>query len=1098
MPFSQFSQLINNIALLLSLSILYSLIAAKWDYSTKRHRILSGLLFGIVSIAGMKMPLTLEPGIIFDGRSIILSIAGFFGGPVTAIIATAMSAVFRIYIGGGGAIMGVGVIVSSAFIGVAFQQIRKRYPKITHPLYLLGFGILVHINMLVLTTALPSNVKADVLEKIALPVLTLYPLGTLLLCLLLLQYESKRRSESALKLSEENYRLLVEKAGSMMVKCNVVGNISFVNQYVIKFFVLQHQNLQGKNILGTLMADNKTNHNNFLNKMELLKNNPLKHCFMDTDGVTTDGKKIWVSWTISGIVTEDPGIIEILWIGTDITQKKQTEIALEQSEKKYRQLHQSLMDAYLKVNMNGQIEDFNETFVNLSGYSGDELPRLFYSDLLEPGNKEKETKIIHSQVLSQGFSDLHETMLLKPDNTLVTIELRWFLISTDDDVNAGMWAIVRDITERKKAEEKINQSEALFRNLVDLAADAILTGNAKGEIINANKQACELSGYELSEMLNQNIMFLFSKEELIKAPLRYDLLLKGEVVQTERLLNHKSGKKIPIEMNTKMLPDGNYQAIVRDVTSRKKAEAELVESEDKYRRLFELESDAILLIENKEGRILEVNEAAAKLYGHSREELLKMKNVDLSAQKEETRSITSSGASLVPLRWHQKKDGTVFPVEITGSFFNWKDQAVHIAAIRDITVRIKAEEELLKVNQELSARNKEFESLNEEYISQNEELYKAKQKAEEADRLKSAFLANMSHEIRTPMNGIIGFAELLRGENLTKRDINHYVEIVHTCSLQLLSLINDIIDISKIEAGQVTLNEDETTIPSIIKETGQLYASLATNRKLNFLIENLVPERDSNIVADSTKLKQIINNLLSNALKFTPEGKITLGCKQDGENLVFWVSDTGIGISKEHHNLIFERFRQVKDTHNGGNGGTGLGLSISKALAELMGGKLWLESKPGEGSTFYLSIPFKSNSKQKENQKTKPDDYANRFQGKKILIAEDEEFNYLFLYELLSLYGIETSRSKNGFDVVEKIKKGEIPDLILMDLKMPGMDGYKATRIVKNINIKIPIVAQTAYALANDREKAINAGCDDYIAKPINKETLLEMLHRYI
>mgnify|MGYP000897598990 FL=1 len=395
MPFSQFSQLINNIALLLSLSILYSLIAAKWDYSTKRHRILSGLLFGIVSIAGMMMPLTLMPGIIFDGRSIILSIAGFFGGPVTASIAAVMSAAFRIYKGGGGAIMGVSVIVSSALIGVIFQQIRKKNPKVTHPLFLLAFGILVHINMLVLTTALPSNVKTSVLKDIALPVLTLYPLGTLLLCLLLLQYESKRQAETALKLSEENYRLLVEKAGSMMVKCNSTGIITFVNQYVTKFFNLQHQNLHKKNIVGTLIADNKSNRDNFINKLELLKTSPLKHYFMDTNGVTTDGKKIWVSWTISGIVTEDPGIIEILLIGTDINQKKQTEIALEQSEKKYRQLHQSLMDAYLKVNMNGQIEEFNETFVNLSGYSRDELPHLFYSDLLDPGNKEKETIIIH-------------------------------------------------------------------------------------------------------------------------------------------------------------------------------------------------------------------------------------------------------------------------------------------------------------------------------------------------------------------------------------------------------------------------------------------------------------------------------------------------------------------------------------------------------------------------------------------------------------------------------------------------------------------------------------------------------------------------------
>jgi PAS domain S-box-containing protein len=293
--------LINNITLLLSLSILYSLISRKWDYSSLWHQLIAGVLFGFVAIAGMMNPLQLQPGVIFDGRSIILSIGALFGGPIVAIISTIISSIFRFYLGGVGTLMGISVITSSSMLGVIYHYIRKKYPKSNKIGYLFLFGLIVHINMLILTLTLPSNLINEVLKDITLPILILYPIGSLLICLLFKFQESGRKMIISLKGSEEKYRLLVERASSTIIKLNRYGRIIFVNAFAQSSFGYNLEELIGKSVVGSLVENNRVNLREFSDIIDELFQNQKTYKTLEVEIVCKNGERKWVSWTCKAI-----------------------------------------------------------------------------------------------------------------------------------------------------------------------------------------------------------------------------------------------------------------------------------------------------------------------------------------------------------------------------------------------------------------------------------------------------------------------------------------------------------------------------------------------------------------------------------------------------------------------------------------------------------------------------------------------------------------------------------------------------------------------------------------------------------------------------
>ncbi len=379
------------------------------------------------------------------------------------------------------------------------------------------------------------------------------------------------------------------------------------------------------------------------------------------------------------------------------------------------------------------------------------------------------------------------------------------------------------------------------------------------------------------------------------------------------------------------------------------------------------------------------------------------------------------------------------------------------------------------------------------------DLREAKNKAEESDRLKSAFLANMSHEIRTPMNGILGFADLLSDENLSRDEINEYVAIIKKSGQRMLATINDIIDISKIESGQIDIIAGDLDIN---KQLEYLHNFFLPEAKKKGILLNLLKSpsgKSIKIRTDQTKFNAILTNLIKNAIKFTEKGEIQIGYQVKEKEIEFYVTDTGIGIPEDRLEAIFDRFVQADLTTTKPYEGSGLGLSISKGYIELLGGRIWTESKIGKGSTFRFTHPYrKTRMDDSVKEKELTEKQLTVLDGKSVLIVDDETNAVIYLRELLKHSCKEIIIAKSGEEAVKICRDTPKLDLILMDIKMPEMDGYAATRQIRSFNKDILIIAQTAFALQGDREKVIAAGCNDYLAKPINRNELIRVVASHL
>lgn len=387
-----------------------------------------------------------------------------------------------------------------------------------------------------------------------------------------------------------------------------------------------------------------------------------------------------------------------------------------------------------------------------------------------------------------------------------------------------------------------------------------------------------------------------------------------------------------------------------------------------------------------------------------------------------------------------------------------------------------------------------------------ENLKRAKEKAEESDKLKTAFLSNLSHEIRTPMNSIIGFSELLTKQETPIEQKQNYLNYINNSGTILLNLIDDIIDIAKIQSGQLNIKKQKVVLDHLLFDIYSSYVQLCKSKKgdeVAFLWNQRNKYGSIKLHTDPLRLRQIFTNLLGNALKFTDKGSIEFGYYlesiKDKECLLFYVKDTGIGLSSQNKELIFTRFYKIEDDSMKLYRGAGLGLAITKSLVSLLDGTIWVDSEIGRGSTFYFALPIKDVeiSVQTDVRPADKEISLQQIGNKVVLVAEDEDINYIYIEEILRKYNANVIRAKNGLEAVEKVRNNKI-DLVLMDIKMPVMDGYQATEQIKAIYDKLPVVAQTAFAFSEEKDKIISCGCNDYIAKPIKPNELLKILSKYL
>jgi PAS domain S-box-containing protein len=378
----------------------------------------------------------------------------------------------------------------------------------------------------------------------------------------------------------------------------------------------------------------------------------------------------------------------------------------------------------------------------------------------------------------------------------------------------------------------------------------------------------------------------------------------------------------------------------------------------------------------------------------------------------------------------------------------------------------------------------------------NQELKAAKENAEKADQLKTAFLTNMSHELRTPLNGIVGFSQLLKNNLYDQQEHDEFVDIIYDSSNLLLSIINDIIDLSRMETGQINFDIKPVNINELLKEAFSSYRRQYKKKEIQLHLEFPRVPKEIIIDTDKVRLHQVLNNLVANAYKFTKAGRIDIVVDFDDghKNLIISVSDTGIGIPKQYHNTIFERFRQVEEGYSREYGGAGLGLAISKKLTEVLGGTIKIESELNKGSKFSVVLPYIQKPYEVEPSQKIPD--IEFIKNKKVLAVEDDAGSYLLLKSILQNTGCKLIHSKNGKEAIDLLQNDQNIDLVLMDMQMPVMDGLEATRQIKGLNANIPIIAQTAHAFTNDREKCLSAGCDEFITKPIRFNELFSAMYR--
>ncbi|NJK95773.1 MAG: PAS domain S-box protein [Bacteroidales bacterium] len=616
---------------------------------------------------------------------------------------------------------------------------------------------------------------------------------------------------------------------------------------------------------------------------------------------------------------------------------------------------------------------------------------------------------------------------------------------------------------------------------------AILVADDQGNYLSANSAACNLFGYSLNEMLNMNIRDL---KTVVKpgAEERYrEYIQKGEE-KGEFDFNTKAGDRKFAFYHAVRVKDNFNLSMLVDITKQKETEIELLKakeiaiaSEQRFKSIIENAPDGVVIID-EHGKFVYGSPNAARLFGYNENEVIGHSGNefthpdDLPAVFKTLETIINDPLQKPTIGYRfKRKNGEYRWIETT--FTNLlADKAINgiVLNFTDITER----KQIL------------------------EDLVIAKEKAEESDRLKTAFLQNMSHEIRTPMNAIMGFSELLLQNFENKEKIEKFVSIINQRCSDLLVIINDILDIAKIESGQLQLSEESANIIELLQELEIVFneQKLKFNKSdISIVLHNPYHSSDLYLITDRSRLMQIFTNLISNALKFTYQGKIEFGFSFNNEQQIeFYVSDSGIGIPKDKHEIIFERFIQLNQGASTYSGGNGLGLAITKGLVKMLGGSIWLQSETEKGTTFYFTIKtvIESDFGSLINNKT---DYIinDSFKDKTVLVVEDDKYNLALIKEILENQGFNLICTEKGEEAVHICLTSPI-DLVLMDIGLPDISGYEAIRQILSKKSKVKIIAQTAYAGTTDKHKAIQSGCIDYISKPLKSKGLIEIVKKYV
>lgn len=747
----------------------------------------------------------------------------------------------------------------------------------------------------------------------------------------------------------------------------------------------------------------------------------------------------------------------------------------EEGKQRYQSLFKNSTSPMLIIDpIYTKIIDANNAASNFYGYTQEELKKMFFRDLGSLPNNIFQKK----QNPAKGSEEKHWIVKQKLASG-ITKEVEIYVSEVYSNHKPYYYIIIHDISKQVKAQE---ESARLYKAINQSPEPIALTDTA-GNFKYVNPAYSKLSNYSYKELLGKNANIFRSGKHTQEFYANLWATIQNGITWEGEIINKKKDNTLFIE-EAKITPILNdigvithYIKVARDITKQRKIENELKESRNQLHAILNNMPGGYIMIDDQY-RIRQVNKETCKITGYSQQELVGS-FCDIVCPK-------GSVSNHCPIFAEGK-------ISFSGmdTFIKHKNQTLVPIIKNAHRITLGGENFLIENFQNIS-NLKETEK----------KLIKSKERAEESDRLKSAFLSNMSHEIRTPMNGILGFTEMLAEPEFNDYDQDHLIKNIQKSGQRMLNTVNDIIEISKIEVGEVTIRKKWFNINEKIKEIIQFFKPEAEQKNLTLFTSFTLANAEAMLYSDETKFESLVTNLVKNAIKYSDKGKIEFGYIAKDELIEFYCSDEGIGIPEERLEAVFNRFEQADITDQRAFQGSGLGLAISKAYVEILGGKIWVSSIEHKGSVFYFTLPLeehRKNIQQQEQPTTTEQATPIRSSSKEkhtILIVEDDETSVLYLTIILDAVAHKIHIAKNGKEALEKIKSHPEIEVILLDIQLPLMNGYEVAKEIRKFNTQVKIIAQTAFAFQEDFEKALTAGCNDYVSKPINKSQLIDKIHR--
>jgi PAS domain S-box-containing protein len=1187
-----------NLTILLAISVLSGFIDLRFSRSGLPGKIMQGFLFGLACLIGMIYPFVLEEGLIFDGRSIILSLAALFFGPVTGVISASIAIIYRIgYIGGSGSAMGTAVILTSTGIGLAFRYwLKMKKSRKLNPGNLYLFGLIVHIFMLLDMFFLPNTFIAEVFEIVGFSVIIVYPFASLIIGKILLDQSQNKALIDEILDNEELYRTTLYSVNEAILTTDNQAGILQMNpvaeeltgwtekeainldidtvfllvdelnnepiQDTVKQVIRNNKPFQSEdhillkskngieipitfrcsirlnsegNVIGTVIVFNDQRKER-MNKRALMQSaENYKGLFnsmagaiyiLDREGRFIDvniGATLSYGYSREEIIGKRPDFLSapgknnlklvdsyftaafegkpqhfefwgrrkngdifpkeiniyktnynekeaLIAFGLDITDRKLAQLELAESEERYRTLFNSAPVGIMLIDQNETIINVNETACSQYGYSSDELIgknlNIIVLDEFKPAVKGNIQKIIQNKILLSTVTSVTksgEPKVFDLIESLVTLS----------NGEKGILSISKDITEQVHANKIIKENEARNRAIISAIPDLFFRLDKDGYFIDAvvdddskliipfeeshGKTVLDLLPQKVAEMTLNAISKTIQTGELIQ--FEYDLEINNKVQWFDARIVRSGTNEV--------------LAIIRDISERRHAEEELKNKSRFIETLLDSLPNPLFYMDNT-GKYLGINKAFREFYQVENEDFIGkyIPEIDFT----ETAAVNQASDKLIfeGIEFRQTLDRTVVlpngeerDVIITKSPFPDANNKIGglIGLIIDITQRKKMEQDLLT----------------------------AKNKAEESDRLKTSFLNNLSHEIRTPLNAIVGFSDLLSG-TYSDEQKEGFVEIINNNSVQLLHIIDDVLAVARLESEKIPVDNEVFSLQDLFDDLYNTFVQEVAKKNLVLQRPALSADLPKNVLQDRGKIRQVMAGFIENAIKYTPQGTITIDCRMEGDTLQFSVKDTGMGIEEQEQLRIFDRFYRTNDVQLKAIRGNGLGLSIAKSLIELLDGTIGIESKKDVGSRFYFNVPIHPITRNIHSIERNKKTGAQNISSFNVLIVEDEIDNYNYLASLIRPRVKNVLHAISGAEAIQLVDQYPF-NLVLMDLKLPVINGVDATRIIIEKHPEIPVIAVSAHTAQDEIKKALDAGCISYLTKPVNKEKLFAAIN---